>query len=565
MGGARGLRPAQSWEVVQGGGGEDEVREVAAAEAAPVEVRKHCGPLSGCVSAPGAGGDCTAAEGPAAGGEAAEASPVPLEEHPESGAGSDPAPGGGDCAAAGGSAADVKAAEEAWGHDDALDGQTLWERAYGPPPRFERPPHSSPRFGVHDPDAARHLQEHGYAVFAEVLSAEEVATATGLFWEFVEQATRGRVLRSEPETWGGEKWPGSDENGLFEMAGIGQSPFMWYVRTRPAVLQAFALIWGLDDPQELVMSFDGCSAFRPPHMDSAWRTKGCWYHVDQSGKTTGSSFACAQGFVSLLDGDESTGGLSVLPGSHLKHDELFRRWPLQPQRDFFILPRNSPLLTGETSLQPRVVRVRAGDMAVWDSRCVHCNVPAWHRFDEAPLDAAMAEAGIAAAGAPLLKLLTSVADACWLRERFAGNLDRGLQRFGVAPEHLSKVARAMGAWARELEADLAAAGPPLPSGQAELSRLVAYVCASPRSRAPPEELEEKRRAALLGATTTHWPERAEVKSFAPSSAVLRTILGLGPGDLRLMGFEGGTAEDLREELDRTWSEVQAGLSERELQ
>ena len=41
---------------------------------------------------------------------------------------------------------------------------------------------------------------------------------------------------------------------------------MWYVRRRPPVLQAFANLWGVQS-EDLIVSFDGCCAFRPPSVD----------------------------------------------------------------------------------------------------------------------------------------------------------------------------------------------------------------------------------------------------------------------------------------------------------
>lgn len=41
---------------------------------------------------------------------------------------------------------------------------------------------------------------------------------------------------------------------------------MWYVRTRPPVMQAFAHMWSVKS-EDLLVSFDGCCAFRPPSVD----------------------------------------------------------------------------------------------------------------------------------------------------------------------------------------------------------------------------------------------------------------------------------------------------------
>jgi hypothetical protein len=42
--------------------------------------------------------------------------------------------------------------------------------------------------------------------------------------------------------------------------------FMWYIRRRPPVMRAFANLWGVSK-EDLLVSFDGCCAFRPPAVD----------------------------------------------------------------------------------------------------------------------------------------------------------------------------------------------------------------------------------------------------------------------------------------------------------
>ena len=53
----------------------------------------------------------------------------------------------------------------------------------------------------------------------------------------------------------------------------------------------------------------------------------------------------------------------------------------------------------------------------------------------------------------------------------------------------------------------------MPTSQPCLSRLAAYVCATPRSGQTPSShvaLRRRMAAALMGCTTSHWPERSIV-------------------------------------------------------
>lgn len=400
-------------------------------------------------------------------------------------------------------------------------------------------------------------------VFGEALSSEEVQTATALFWDFLEDCTQGEVLRDQPETWGSPTWPGQPSNGLIGAPGIGQAPFMWFVRTRPAVLRVFTDIWGLRDPSELVISFDGACAFRPTALEPNWRTRGGWFHTDQNGRTTGSDFVCAQGFVALTDQDDSTGGLAVFPGSHKRHTGIFERWPLRRENDFFILPRVDPLFGKDSTIRPRLVRVRAGDLAIWDSRCVHCNVPARHRFDEAPLDEALASVGLSKAGAPLLRMLNSVSDACWAFGAITSDDDAhvagALKRWGLAKEDVGPVLKALASWSAELRRDLMQEGKADP---VQLTRVVTYVCAMPRARVPREVLPRRVKAALLGGTTTHWPDKCLVFSTSPTRKNVAFILRQEPLVLQLIGCRGDDLNAMQEDLDSAWKDIHAEAADR---
>lgn len=213
------------------------------------------------------------------------------------------------------------------------------------------------------PDWLLHLKEHGYAVVSGVLSAEEVQKAEELLWDFMGSAASWK--KHEPDTWTDESIGsmGRMHFGLINGRGIGQSDLSWYVRCNPRVQQTFADIWGTN---ELITSFDGINMFRPWHHGFQ-KTVGGWFHVDQGSSHRG--FCCVQGMVSLYDQDESTGGLVVIPGSHHRHDEVCE---LKACGDYIEPPEGHPLL----SLSSKLVACKAGDLILWDSRCLHCNAPA---------------------------------------------------------------------------------------------------------------------------------------------------------------------------------------------
>jgi len=418
------------------------------------------------------------------------------------------------------------------------------------------------RFEVDDPRAYEHFAEQGYVVIASALEGEETGRAVDLFWNWYETVTSGQVRRDSTESWGGSAWCGQKGNGITGFSGIGQSEFMWFVRTRPRVLSAFARIWGVKEADDLLVSFDGCGTFRPPTVNPTWRTKGGWFHTDQNGCFTGSDFKCAQGLVTLYDQDATTGGFAVIPGSHKDHANIFSRWPQKRTHDFFIVPREDPVFA---SASPRIVTARAGDLIIWDSRCLHCNVPAWHRFDDLPLPSALAEAGLAdATSEDLCEEFKTVAEILWLCDELSRGgtkmQDAYFLNAGVSENRVEALSALCTRWGGELARDLLEQGRAAGRAQpARLSRLVAYVCALPRHAVSPQVLAARRKAAVLGATTTHWPDRVVLCSLLPDGQPgFVDVTTLGPTALRLIGCEspGDNAEALVAEMRRTLEEVE---------
>lgn len=287
---------------------------------------------------------------------------------------------------------DASTASPYWVDAQCLD-QIRWRDPRSGVACFDEAP--CERFDVGDPRGYAYLEEHGYVVFREVLAEPEVRKATALFWDFME--SRGascvrhtdahgdeeirRVDRRDPGSW---HWVANPINGLIGVPGIGQSAFLWYARTRPRVLEAFSRLWDLpeDTPEAraaaLLTSFDGCCAFRPWRVDRRWRTLPGWWHVDQNsrGAQPRGGKRAVQGLVSLTQASPATGGFCVIPGSHLRHDRVCAASPstVQGPGHFVPLRGDSPEVRGATA---RFVACEAGDLICWDSRTIHCSLPAF--------------------------------------------------------------------------------------------------------------------------------------------------------------------------------------------
>ena len=249
----------------------------------------------------------------------------------------------------------------------------MWHAKYGhlPPPAFDAPTASARRFRLDDSSSwLAHLETQGYVVIREVATSDQVKHARDLLWSFVERNTTMR--RGEPATWTDAAFQKIGHVGTGICAGCyaGHSALCWYVRCLPPVKRAFELIWSTD---QLLVSFDAMNIFRPPgsgETADAIRTLSNWWHVDQGRLKRGRH--AIQGFVSLTDATTATGGLCVMPGSHVYHDELLS-YTAAHDKDYLQVP--SPDIN-PLCRNPRFVTCHAGDLVLWDSRTVHCNTPA---------------------------------------------------------------------------------------------------------------------------------------------------------------------------------------------
>ncbi|UJR09465.1 hypothetical protein I4U23_013703 [Adineta vaga] len=199
----------------------------------------------------------------------------------------------------------------------------------------------TPRFSVTNEssltDGITYLTEHGYAVFSDVLSTDEVNNGKELLWQFLENIPGYAIRRDNPSSWS-SSWPGYKSHGVVNGDGIGQSEFMWTIRSNRNVKQVYSRIWNTN---QLLVSFDGCGIYRDWRYNSQWKTKAGWYHVDQN-PVLKPNLCCFQGFVSLTDQNETTGGLIVFPRTHQRFHQL--NGISNRPRDFVMVPGTHPIL-----------------------------------------------------------------------------------------------------------------------------------------------------------------------------------------------------------------------------
>lgn len=228
--------------------------------------------------------------------------------------------------------------------------------------------------------------------------------------------------------------------------------------------------------------------------------------MDQNSLRTGrTGKVCVQGLVTLHDVSEDTGGLAVIPGSHLSHSDLCSRAanPLMP--DFVPVPKDDPVLSTGAGL----VLAKAGDLILWDSRTVHCNMPALRFLTQTTPSSPPATASVIPPAPPSGTDPPTSADAG--REKEVEGAEGGTS----------------GGHTSSLEAS-------------ELIRLVGYICMVPRSWATSEILDLRLTLFTESTGTTHCPHeigpvRRTVKDLMPKDCYISDPKALSQVEWALIG------------------------------
>jgi hypothetical protein len=240
------------------------------------------------------------------------------------------------------------------------------------------------------------FRSEGFLVVDDALSADEVSEGFGLFARYMDAAADIDVTRKEDLL----QCFGDRAVGVVGKKSAGQTRFNWFVRSREAVQSAFRVVlFGTEvEPEsdetsplpapaasaKLMTSFDGCGFFRNPeaHRDFASGTAP-WLHVDASDQRSGDY---VQGLVNFIDcTDDNDAGLVVVPRSHVP--SVFKC--MCPDADTRVeagftemeLVEASRIVRSNSAdpaalrlLQPFRVPLKAGSLALWSSRSIHCNV-----------------------------------------------------------------------------------------------------------------------------------------------------------------------------------------------
>ncbi|CAK7235065.1 hypothetical protein SCUCBS95973_009144 [Sporothrix curviconia] len=211
------------------------------------------------------------------------------------------------------------------------------------------------------------LHRDGYAVIKGAIPADRAKAYQKKAFDWLQSFGHDELDLANPETWVHDNLPVHGKVNTFTTYGVVHERFMWEARQEPAILQAFAKIWGTD---QLLASFDALNITLPNRRDV--KPNGAWPHVDQSPYKEG--MHCVQGIINLSHAGPSDGSLMVFPGSHKLVKELFAtqlpksEWSTE---DYYLFKDEHMEWFASKGMQAKKVLAEPGDLILWDSRTVH--------------------------------------------------------------------------------------------------------------------------------------------------------------------------------------------------
>lgn len=217
------------------------------------------------------------------------------------------------------------------------------------------------RFELGDQESwLRHLDEKGFVVIKEIAKPEDVCHATNCLWRDIE-ANFG-ANQNDIKSW--DNIP-TGSAGILSRC-LPQSEGAWHIRALDRAKETFSYIWNTDD---LIVSMDSVLLWLPWWKNPVWRPVTEGLHIDQN-PFFKPERCCVQGMIPLIDVTEKTGGLEVVPYSHLPtaRDEFKARHLKYERRPADWCPLNSGDPLGN---EAQLIKAKAGDMILWDSRLLH--------------------------------------------------------------------------------------------------------------------------------------------------------------------------------------------------
>ncbi|KUI66788.1 hypothetical protein VM1G_02266 [Cytospora mali] len=229
-----------------------------------------------------------------------------------------------------------------------------------------------------NPEWQQKLERDGFAVIPNRIPLEDCAEFREEALSWLEKFPHG-FKRDDRSTWTSEHLPWSIKGGLYARYAIGHEAFVWKIRSQPKIIEVFAQLWDTDD---LIASFDGMNVTLPVN-EKTGRTdiqpNEAWPHMDQNPRNY-DHFELYQGIANLAPNGPDDGGLVVIKGSHLLHEERFAaiggfraEQDAGEKENLYHFTADDVAWYKTRGCEEIKVCAEEGDLIVWDSRLIHWN------------------------------------------------------------------------------------------------------------------------------------------------------------------------------------------------
>lgn len=210
------------------------------------------------------------------------------------------------------------------------------------------------------------LDRNGYAIIKGAIPLDRAVDYQKQAFDWLSSFSSDFSFEDR-STWTAANLPVQNKINTFTAYSVCHEKFMWDARLEPAVVDAFATLWGTSD---LIVSFDAPNITLPNRPDKP--KVGAWPHVDQSPFRRGR--VCVQGVINLSHSGPEDGGLMVYPGSHNLTEEFFDTQTSKSdwtRNDIYLFSKDELAWFESKGAKPHKICAEPGDLLVWDSRTVH--------------------------------------------------------------------------------------------------------------------------------------------------------------------------------------------------
>ena len=232
------------------------------------------------------------------------------------------------------------------------------------------------------------LIKYGVAILPDTLTKEECERMNEGMWNTAEYLTKHLstpLKRAEKETYRSLFELQPKAGGLFQSWGWGHAQYVWDVRSNPKVATIFEKLYKTSD---LLVSFDGVNCGLGPLLPDNTHHKGLYkgknnLHCDQ--RLSVNNFQCIQSWVTANPTVAGDGTLRILEGSHALHEKFSKTFNLGGKKvDWHVLTEEQMQWYKDQGCKDRCIVCPAGAQVFWDSRLIHCGIPALKSLDLPP-------------------------------------------------------------------------------------------------------------------------------------------------------------------------------------